>query len=74
MNELIKRVDIIDWDQRAADAYGKVRAELEIPGNTIDSLDLLIASQAIANKMILVSGEKVFANLKSLKSENWLRS
>ena len=49
-------------------------AELEIQGKTIDSLDLLIASQVIANKMILVSGEKVFANLKSLKLENWLRS
>ena len=74
ISELIKRVDIVDWDQRAADAYGKVRAELEIQGKTIDSLDLLIASQAIANKMILVSGDKVFANLKSLKLENWLRS
>ena len=73
ISELIKRVDIVDWDQRAADAYGKVRAELEIQGKTIDSLDLLIASQAIANKMILVSGDKVFANLKSLKLENWLR-
>ncbi len=74
INELIKRVDILDWDQRAADAYGKVKAELEIQGKTIDSLDLLIASQAIANKMILVSDDKVFASLKSLKLENWLRS
>ena len=74
ISELIKRVDIVDWDQRAADAYSKVRAELEIQGKTIDSLDLLIASQAIANKMILVSSDKVFANLKSLKLENWLRS
>ena len=74
ISELIKRVDIVDWDQRAADAYGKVRAELEIQGKTIDSLDLLIASQAIANKMILVSDDKVFASLKSLKLENWLRS
>ena len=74
INELIKRVDILDWDQRAADAYGKVKAELEIQGKTIDSLDFLIASQAIANKMILVSDDKVFASLKSLKLENWLRS
>lgn len=74
VNELIQRVDIVDWDQRAADAYGKVRAELEIQGKTIDSLDLLIASQAIANKMTLVSDDKVFVKIKSLKLENWLRS
>ncbi len=74
ITELIKRVDIIDWDQKAADAYGKVRADLEIHGKTIDSLDLLIASQAIANKMTLVSDDKVFINIKSLKLENWLRS
>lgn len=53
--------------------YGKIRAELEILGKTIDSLDLLIASQAIANKMILVSDDKAFINLKPLKLENWLR-
>ena len=74
INELIKRVDIIDWDQKAADAYGKVRADLEIHGKTIDSLDLLIASQAIANKMTLVSDDKALINIKSLKLENWLRS
>ena len=74
INELIKRVDIIDWDQKAADTYGKVRADLEIHGKTIDSLDLLIASQAIANKMTLVSDDKALINIKSLKLENWLRS
>ena len=74
INELIKRVDIIDLDQKAVDVYGKVRADLEIHGKTIDSLDLLIASQAIANKMTLVSDDKVFINIKSLKLENWLRS
>lgn len=54
-------------------SYGKITAELEIQGKTIDSLDLLIASQAIANKMTLVSDDKAFINLKPLKLENWLR-
>ncbi len=74
INELLKRVEIVEWDQRAANVYGKVRAELEVRGKSIDTMDLLIASQAIANKMTLVSDDKVFANIKVLKLENWLKS
>jgi tRNA(fMet)-specific endonuclease VapC len=74
INELLKRVEIVEWDQRAANVYGKVRAELEVRGKSIDSMDLLIASQAIANKMTLVSDDKVFVNIKVLKLENWLKS
>lgn len=74
INELLKRVEIVEWDQRAANAYGKVRAELEVRGKSMDSMDLLIASQAIANKMTLVSDDKVFVNIKVLKLENWLKS
>lgn len=74
INELLKRVEIIEWDQRAANIYGKVRTELEVRGKSMDSMDLLIASQAIANKMTLVSDDKVFVNIKALKLENWLKS
>lgn len=74
INELLKRVEIVEWDQRAANVYGKVRAELEVRGKSIDSMDLQIASQAIANKMTLVSDDKVFVNIKVLKLENWLKS
>ncbi len=74
INELLKRVEIVEWDQRAANVYGKVRAKLEVRGKSIDTMDLLIASQAIANKMTLVSDDKVFANIKVLKLENWLKS
>lgn len=74
INELLKRVEIIEWDQRAANIYGKVRTELEVRGKSMDSMDLLIASQAIANKMTLVSDDKVFVNIKVLKLENWLKS
>ena len=41
---------------------------------SMDSMDLLIASQAIANNMTLVSDDKVFVNIKVLKLENWLKS
>jgi tRNA(fMet)-specific endonuclease VapC len=74
VNEFLKRVDILDWDEKTAETYGRVRWELEQHGKTIDSLDLLIASHAIANKMILVSDDQVFKKISSLKLENWLRN
>ncbi len=47
--------------------------KLEDKGEIIDPYDLLIASQAISNEMILVTkNEKEFKRIKELKLENWI--
>ena len=53
--------------------YGKIRAELEKGGEIISSTDLQVASIAIANELILITGNiKHFKRIKQLQIENWI--
>jgi len=54
------------------ESFGELKALLEKNGNIIDDMDLLIASTALVNNMILVTNNvKHFRNIKGLKIENW---
>lgn len=65
---------ILDFDGRAAEVYGRVRAELEREGKGIGPLDTLIASHAVSLDMTLVSNnEREFRRVRGLKVENWMR-
>jgi tRNA(fMet)-specific endonuclease VapC len=55
-------------------AYGRIRLQLEREGRPIGGNDLLIAAQAVALGLIMVTdNEAEFARVAGLKSENWLR-
>lgn len=63
---------ILDFDQQAAVIYGKVRRQLEIQGTPIGPMDLLLAAQAIAYHLVLVTNnEKEFKRVENLAVENW---
>ena len=52
--------------------YGKIRTRLEKQGNIIGSMDLLIAAQALAHDLILVTNNvKEFSRISELTIENW---
>jgi tRNA(fMet)-specific endonuclease VapC len=53
-------------------AYAMVRAKLEHAGTPIGPLDTLIAAQAVARKLTLVSNnEREFKRIAGLRLENW---
>ncbi len=55
------------------DIYAREKARLRKQGTPIDDFDLLIASIAIANKMILLTrNEKHFKRINNLEYENWI--
>lgn len=65
---------IADFTSEDAIAYAQVRAKLERAGTPIGPLDTLIASQAVARKLTLVSNnEREFRRVSSLHVENWAR-
>ncbi|MDF3822414.1 type II toxin-antitoxin system VapC family toxin [Leptospira sp. 96542] len=73
LNEFLGYLNIIPFDSVAASIAGSVRTRLEKKGEIIGSYDLLIASQAIANDIIIVTNnEKKFKRIKELKIENWI--
>lgn len=72
-NILLPTVNILSFDSKSAFVYGNLRAQLELQGKGLPNLDLQIASIAIANDLILVTGNiKHFKRIDKLKIENWL--
>ncbi|MBA7605268.1 tRNA(fMet)-specific endonuclease VapC [subsurface metagenome] len=70
---LIPSVNILTFDSRAAYVCGMLRARLEMEGQSIALVNLEIASIAVANDLILITGNiKHFERIKELKMENWL--
>jgi tRNA(fMet)-specific endonuclease VapC len=65
---------ILPFEPPADAAYGRIRLQLEREGRPIGGNDLLIAAQAVALGLIVVTDNQAeFARVKGLKSENWLR-
>jgi tRNA(fMet)-specific endonuclease VapC len=74
VEEFLLRVEVLRWDSPAARQYARLRAVLEEHGEPMGNLDLMIAAQALAVGAILVSNDRVFRRVKSLKVEDWTRS
>lgn len=70
---LLPAVNILGFDSKAAFVCGRVRAELEKIGTPLALADLEIAAIALANQLVLVTGNtRHFARIPNLIVENWL--
>ena len=74
VEEFLRRMEVLVWDSAAARAYARLRATLEEHGEPMGNLDLMIAAQALAVGAIVVSNDRVFRRVKSLRVEDWSRS
>ena len=74
VENFLRPLTLVDFTSDDAIAYASVRAKLERAGTPIGPLDTLIASQAVARRLILVSiNEREFRRVASLTVENWSR-
>ena len=65
-------ISVLDYSEKDAQAAGEIRAELERRGKRIGEYDTLIAGQAYARNLTLVTANAgEFARVKSLKVEDW---
>jgi tRNA(fMet)-specific endonuclease VapC len=65
-------VPVLDHTERDAQAAGEIRAELERRGQRIGEYDTLIAGQAFARNLILVTANtREFERVKGLIVEDW---
>jgi tRNA(fMet)-specific endonuclease VapC len=65
-------LQVLSYDDRAANAYGAVRADLESRGEGIGPLDTLIAAHALAIGATLVTANlREFARVPGLKVVDW---
>jgi len=64
---------VLAFDDHAALAYGKIRAELAKRGTPIGSMDMLIAAHAVSSRCVLVTNnEREFKRVQGLTIENWV--
>ena len=69
---LSRNVSMLDFTAQDAQAAGEIRAELERKGKRIGEYDTLIAGQAYARNLILVTANtREFHRVEGLKVEDW---
>ena len=69
----LSSLNIVNYDEKCAIEYGKIRAELEQKGQAIGSLDMLIAAHAKSMGITLVTNNtKEFDRVDGLVVENWV--
>lgn len=66
------RFEVVPFDEGDARRAGEVRAALERAGTPIGAYDLLIAGQALARDLILVTRNvREFERVEGLRFEDW---
>ncbi|GAN81992.1 type II toxin-antitoxin system VapC family toxin [Acidocella aminolytica] len=74
LETVLSVLDVAPFEQPADEAYGAIRAQLELAGTPIGGNDLLIAAQAKAlGCTVVTDNEREFGRVDGLACENWLR-
>lgn len=74
LSMMLSSIEIVAFDDAAADEYGEIRAGLERKGTPIGSLDMLIAAHARSLGCTLVTNNtKEFCRVEGLEVVNWVK-
>jgi len=72
LEQFLAPLEVVSFDQVAAWAYGRLRAQLEVKGTPIGSMDMLIAAHALSLGVRLVSNNvREFRRVPGLRLANW---
>ncbi|MDA0709900.1 MAG: type II toxin-antitoxin system VapC family toxin [bacterium] len=70
--EFLAPLEVLPYDDMAAQHYGELRSYLEARGTPIGSLDMLIAAHALSLRCTLVTNNtSEFSRVPQLKLNNW---
>lgn len=74
VKELMSEINVVDFDSKAGEHFGKIKANLKSRGEIINDSDLFIASIGVSNEYTLVTNnENHFGRIEGLKIENWIK-
>lgn len=72
MSLFLSPITILQFDERAAEEYGRIKAELEKKGTPIGPMDTLIAGHVRSSGLILVTNNtREFSRVVGLAVEDW---
>ena len=70
--EFLAPFQLLDFDDTDAEQYGRIRKNLKDRGMLIGPMDLLIAAQALAKQLTLVTNNTAeFKRINGLQLEDW---
>lgn len=72
VDEFLRCVEVLPWDESVAQTYGPLRARLHSLGKPLAALDTQIAAHALHAGATLVSSDKAFLQVDHLQVESWL--
>jgi tRNA(fMet)-specific endonuclease VapC len=74
LNQFLLPFTFLDFDYTATSTYGTIRAFLEAQGTPIGALNMLLAAQATAYNLILVTNNtREFMRVPNLVLEDWTK-
>ena len=74
LTSFLANVTVLSFDEGDARESGRVLAQLMSAGKKIGDADTMIAGQAIANQLIIVTNNtKHFSRVEGLQLENWMK-
>lgn len=75
VEDFFSRLELLDYEERAAQHCGSIRADLERQGKTIGVNDLHIAGHARSIGLTVVTNnEREFQHVDGLRVENWVKT
>lgn len=73
LDEFILPLEVADFDEAAADYYGRIRAGLERQGTPVGALDTMIAGHALSLNITLVTNNtREFSRVAGLQLLDWV--
>ena len=70
---LLSNIEILDFVMKAAEEYGRIRADLEKKGTPIGPLDMMIAGHAKSlGYTVVTNNVGEFIRVEGLQYENWV--
>ena len=74
VNEFLRRVEVLPWNDAVAQTYGKLRAQMQSKGASLSALEMQIAAHALHLKAALISSDRALAQVPGLLVEDWTSS
>lgn len=74
MTQLLEyEVSVVPYEIQSAKIFGQLKVQLSTQGQTVNPMDLLIASVALSYDLTLATNNvKHFENIPGLRIEDWL--
>ena len=72
IQDFVTRLDVLPWDEAAAEHYGDLCAGLERHGRPLGAMDLMIAAHARSEGLVIVTNHRrEFDRVPALQVEDW---